>query len=267
VMPADAILHARFNQALAGLPFRPEVFAPFFQDIALARAAPMISDASLPPALSLRLDSMLIRHGGGWVVMMPLRDVTDPAAVAQAITGLPGATFVDLNEESDQLLRTFQREATLLATTGSLAILVVLLIGLRALARVARVAAPLAAAVIVTAAILTLDGGSLSIFMVVGFLLIVAVSSNYCLFFERAEANPETWRRAVASIVLANLCTVSAYGLMAFSSMPVLHDIGRTVAIGTFLSLLFAALFSTPALASPRTPARRVVEPHDHAPV
>jgi predicted exporter len=46
--------------------------------------------------------------------------------------------------------------------------------------------------------------------------------------------------------VLANLCTVSAYGLMSFSNIPVLHDIGKTVATGTFLSLVCAAVLSRP---------------------
>jgi predicted exporter len=94
-----------------------------------------------------------------------------------------------------------------------------------------------------------MDGGTLSIFMVVGFLLIIAVASNYCLFFNRPAPDHETQRRSVASIVLANLCTVSAYGLMTLSHLPVLHDIGMTVAIGTFLSLLFAAAISTNGLA------------------
>jgi predicted exporter len=48
--------------------------------------------------------------------------------------------------------------------------------------------------------------------------------------------------RALASIVLANLCTVAAYGLMAVSKIPVLHDMGLTVALGTFLSLVCAAV-------------------------
>jgi predicted exporter len=109
--------------------------------------------------------------------------------------------------------------------------------------------------VVVTAAILTLDGGKISIFMVVGFLLIVAVGSNYCLFFERSAPDAATWQRSIASIVLANLCTVSAYGLMAFSSIPVLHDIGKTVAIGTFLSLVCAAVLSTPVIAGERAAA------------
>jgi predicted exporter len=36
---------------------------------------------------------------------------------------------------------------------------------------------------------------------------------------------------------------------MSFSRIPVLHDIGMTVAIGTFLSLFFGAALSTPAAA------------------
>ncbi len=243
-LPDGAVLRARLAQAQAGLPFRADAFAPFLRDVAAAKAAPLLTASSLPPSLALQIGTMLARRGDGWVVMAPLRDVADPASVAGAIAsaGLPGVRFVDLNHEADQLLHTFQHEAVLLAVTGSLAILLLLLAGLRSPARVISVAAPLAAAVTMTAALLTLGGAKVSIFMVVGFLLIVAVGSNYCLFFERAAPDAERWRRSVASIVLANLCTVSAYGLMAWSSIPVLHDIGRTVAVGTFLSLVCAAL-------------------------
>jgi predicted exporter len=108
------------------------------------------------------------------------------------------------------------------------------------------VAAPVAAAVVLTAAMMTL-GGTLSIFMVAGFLLIVALGSNYCLFFARRDQAPEERARALASIMLANLCTVAAYGLLSLSHIPVLHDIGRTVAIGTFLCLVCGAAFSAPA--------------------
>lgn len=246
-LPDADTLRARFDQARADLPFRPGTFDPFFRDVAAAKVAPLLTRASLPPALALQLDSMLVHHGDGWDVIAPLRDVTDPAGVAAAITAaqLPGMAFVDLDRESDRLLHTFQNEATLLASIGSLAILVLLFVGLKSPARVVAVATPLAASVIVTAALLTMDNGALSIFMVVGFLLIVAVGSNYCLFFERRDHDAVTQSRSVASIVLANLCTVSAYGLMSLSSIPVLHDIGITVAIGTFLTLLFAAVVTT----------------------
>ena len=42
-------------------------------------------------------------------------------------------------------------------------------------------------------------------------------------------------------------CTVAAYGLMSLSGIPVLHDIGLTVSIGTFLSLVCGAVLSTPS--------------------
>jgi len=250
-LPDAATLALHVTQAQAGLPFRPGSFAPFLKDVAAAKASPLITAAGLPPALALRLESMLVQNGETWVVMAPLRDVADPAAVAKAISaaGLPNAAFVDLNQQSDQLLRRFQREASLLAIFGTAAILILLLAGLRPARRVAAVAAPLAAAVLITAAVLTLGGAKITIFEVVGVLLIVAVGSNYCLFFERGAADAQSWQRSIASVMLANLCTVSAYGLMAFSSIPVLHDIGKTVALGTFLSMVCAAILNAPAIA------------------
>ena len=248
-LPDAAVLHARFAQASAGLGFREDAFAPFFRDVAAARAATPLTPENLPPALGLRLQSTLVQSGDGCTVVAPLTGVRDPAGIALALSqaGLPGLQFVDLNQASGALLRIFQADASKLTLIGSVAILLVLLAGLRSVMRVARVAAPLAAAVIVTAALLTANGGKLSIFMVVGFLLIIAVGSNYCLFFERAEPDARRRERAIASIVLANLCTVCAYGLMSLSQIPVLHDIGRTVAIGTFLSLFFGAVLSARA--------------------
>ncbi len=250
-LPDAATLALRLRQAQAGLPFRTGSFAPFLQEVAAAKASPLITPAGLPPELALRLGSMLVQNGKGWVVMAPLRDVADPAAVAKTISaaGLPQAAFVDLNQQSDQLLRRFQREALLLAIFGTAAILLLLLAGLRPARRVAAVAAPLAAAVLITAAVLTLGDAKITIFEVVGFLLIVAVGSNYCLFFERTAPDAQNWRRAIASVMLANLCTVSAYGLMSWSSIPVLHDIGKTVALGTFLSMVCAAIFNGPKIA------------------
>jgi predicted exporter len=244
-LPDAVTLRQNFAQGLAGMPFRPHDFDPFFAAVAQARTAPLITGQNLPPPLGLRVQSMLMNTGNRWTVIAPLTGVTNPAALA----AVPGLQLVDLDHESGELLKIFQSDACKLAGIGSVAILAVLLAGLRSPARVAAVAVPLAAAVIVTAALLTLDGGKLSIFMVVGFLLIVAVGSNYCLFFARPERDGAKRQRAVGAIVLANLCTVSAYGLMSFSRIPVLHDIGMTVAIGTFLSLFFGAVISTPAAA------------------
>lgn len=248
-LPDADTLRARFAQAAAGLPFRADTFAAFFSAVARTRSGPLVDRADLPSMLALQFDSMLVRRDSAWQVIAPLQQVHDSAAVSGALqaAGLPGVQLIDLDQEAGLLLRQFQREATGLAVIGSAAIIVLLFVALRSPARVLAVTAPIAAALIVTAAFLSLGGGKLSIFMMVGFLMTVAVGSNYCLFFERAHGDEESRRRSIASVVLANLCTVSAYGVMSLSGIPVLHDIGMTVAIGAFLCLIFSAALTAEA--------------------
>lgn len=237
-IPNDSTLRANFTQAASGLPFNKQAFAPFFTDAAATRSAPLLTPQSLPPALALQFSSLVTPQNGGWMVMAPL--TSSPA------TQKSGVSFVDLDQESTRLLHNFQSQAVTLAVAGSCAILLLLWCGLRSLRRAITVAAPLAAAVLITAALLTLGGAKLSIFMVAGFLLIIAIGSNYGLFFASSVPGTADWPRAAASILLANLCTVAAYGLLSLSRIPLLHDIGLTVALGTFLVLLCSAVLSTP---------------------
>jgi predicted exporter len=244
-LPDDAVLRARLATALVGLPFRTDAFAQFFRDVAAARSAPLLTAASLPAPLALRLQSMITPTKTGWIVLAPLGTVKAPAGIQTVLPN--GVVLVNIDQQSALLLHVFQREATVLVLCGSVAILVILTLFLRSWRQVARVALPLAASVLICAAALTLDDGKLSIFMVAGFLLILAVGSNYCLFFARREADEAARERALASIMLANLCTVAAYGLLSLSTIPVLHDVGETVALGTFLCLLFGAAFAAPS--------------------
>ena len=79
-------------------------------------------------------------------------------------------------------------------------------------------------------------------------LLIVAVGSNYALFFDRQAHRHDADGEALtlASLVIANASTVIGFGLLSFSQVPVLVALGTTVAPGTFLALLFAAVLARP---------------------
>ena len=245
-LPDDETLRMNFAQALQGLPFRPDLFEPFFADIAAARQVPPLTRASLDgTGLSLKVDSMLLQHDKSWTVMLPLRNVTDPLRAEAAVTE-SGATFVNLKTESDNLLRLYRHEAIVLSICGAITIAILLLIALRSVRRAVIVLAPLAAAVIVVMGLLTLGGHTLSIFNLFGFLLTIAVGSNYCLFFEGLQREQHDRERTLASLVLANLCTLIGFGVLSFSSTPVLHGIGGTVALGAFLSLFFAAILMPP---------------------
>ena len=141
---------------------------------------------------------------------------------------------------------------TLAAPTYDLVLL--LGIALRSAARVMRVVAPLALSVLTIAALLVALGRALTILHLVGMLLILAVGSNYALFFDRTAAplQQRSVPLTLASLVVANFATVIAFGVLASSSVPVLADLGSTVAPGTFLALLFAAALAPPRLEEAR---------------
>ena len=77
-------------------------------------------------------------------------------------------------------------------------------------------------------------------------LLIVAVGSNYALFFDRNREHPQhaSLPLTLASLLIANLATVTAFGVLASAKVPLLADLGLTVAPGALLALLFSALLA-----------------------
>jgi predicted exporter len=172
---------------------------------------------------------------------------------ALAGSGVAGAALLDLKGEADRLYSRYLSEAVRLGLAGLAAIVLLLLIALRSPGRVARVVAPLALSVLVVAGLLVLFGHPLTILHVVGMLLIVAVGSNYALFFDRAAAHPQQGSvpLTLASLAVANLATVMTFGVLACSRVPVLADLGTTVAPGTLLALVFAALLARPVPAVP----------------
>ena len=177
--------------------------------------------------------------------MLPLRNVKDAAGIARDLPAPAGtqALLLDLKRESDQLYRSYRREALTYSLLGGAAIVLLLFASLRSARRVFDVLAPLAAAVLVTTGALALSGPPLSIFHLVGLLLVVAVGSNYSLLFDRAAPSGDR-SRTIVSLLFANLTTVIGFGLLAFSKVPVLHAIGATVGLGTVLALVFSAILS-----------------------
>jgi predicted exporter len=250
-IPDRVTLAANLAEALDGVPFRPDVFTPFLDDAAAVRVAAPLTRASLDgTALSLKLDALLIERPGRWVGVMPLRDVADAGRIAAALKAVPGVKLLDLKTESDRLLHRYRQEALLLAFVGCGVIAALLLVSFRAAGPTLAVLAPLAFAVVLTLAILSLGGHRLSIFNLFGLLLVVAVGSNYCLFFQRGHLTGAAGERTVVSLLLANICTVVGFGALSLSRIPVLTGIGGTVAIGTAISLIAAAILARPATSS-----------------
>jgi predicted exporter len=254
-LPDATVLRARLGEGLHGLPLSAARLEPFVGDVARAREAPLLQRADLAGSpLGLLVDTLLVERPAGWSALLPLSAHDSPdlsgAAIAQVRTAVAGASvgaeLLDLKGEADRLYAGYLGEAVRLAIGGFILIALLLLIALRSARRVARVVAPLALSVLTVAALLAALGHPLTILHVVGMLLSVAVGSNYALFFDRTATHPEqgSLPLTLASLVLANLATVIAFGVLASSSVPVLADLGSTVAPGTLLALLFAAMLA-----------------------
>ena len=244
-LPDTATLRANMKQAMLDLPFRSELFSAFPQQIALAKQQALLDSAALHGSgLGLKLDSFLLQRDSGWVLMLPLRGVQDAGRIEQAIRHASQTTFIllDMKRESEQMLLDYRRDASKYAWFGALAIVTLLFVNLRSARRVFDVSLPLIAAVIVVTAYLALTGHALTIFHLIGLLLVVAVGSNYALFFDHRCISVQDRERTMTSLLFANASTVLGFGLLSFSQSPVLNAIGSTVALGAVLSLIFSAI-------------------------
>lgn len=266
-LPGPAELARRLGQALEGLPITEARLAPFMRDVEQARtAAPVTAADFAGTPLGAALSALLQGAGPGATAYLPVTGPhggdLSPAALERlrAAVGVatPAASLLDLKAEADGLYAHYLRQAVSLSLAG-LAALCLLLIGALSPRRALRVVTPLALAVLTVAAALTAAGQRLGILHVVGMLLTIAVGSNYALFFDRlAQHEHATVPRTLASLAIANLATVAGFGVLAFSSVPVLAALGRTVAPGALLALLYSAWLArleAPPVASAPAPS------------
>jgi predicted exporter len=251
-LPSAAELRANVKQAVDDLPLRADRLQLFLEDVETTRHAALVTPRDLAgTSMRAGFDALILHQRDRWNALLPLRSaavggVIDLARVAAALKegNVEDARVLDLKQESDALYAGYLAEAIHFSLAGFLALTVLLLIALRSPLRVARVLAPLVLAVLTVAAGLAMAGVQLSILHLVGMLLIVAVGSNYALFFDRQEhaEDPGNESLTLASLLIANASTVIGFGLLSFSQVPVLVALGTTVAPGTFLALLFAAI-------------------------
>ena len=244
-LPETATLSKNLAQALRDLPFRSATFDKFPQEIEQARQqAPLDKEALNGSTFGLKLDSFLLQRESGWALMLPLRGVQDASRFEHNIHQQSKIPFIllDMKFESEQMFHEYRMEASKYSLLGALAIIALLFVSLRSVRRVFDVSLPLLAAVVVVTALLLLTGHSLSIFHLIGLLLVVAVGSNYTLFFDHQCLSPQDRKRTVTSLLFANMSTMLGFGLLSFSQSPVLNAIGSTVALGAILSLIFSAI-------------------------
>ena len=243
--PADE-LQQRLRAAQQNSPLAAGKLEAFITDVEAARQQGFIERSTLNgTSLALAVDALLLQHPTGWSGLLPLRpgeQAIDPEQARAALAG-SGALFIDMKGEFDKLYNDYLHEAMLLSLGGVIAIATLLAFTLRSPRRLGRVLLPLVLAVLIVIAGLHLIGERLHLLHLIGMLLIVAVGSNYALFFDQVESNHQLDPETLASMLIANLTTAIGFGTLGLSEVPVLHAVGVTVGPGAILALLLSAIF------------------------
>jgi predicted exporter len=251
-LPDAASLSTALATAARGLPFRTDAFAAFQADVAANRAMrPLLPDDLRGRLIGERLHPLLFPADGGWVGLLVPHTVQHPAAFAAAFRGMPDAVYVDIHAETNAIVAGATAQAWRWLALGSAAVLLALVAGLRDAARIARVIFALAAAGVVTLAVLSLAGQRLSLIHIVALQFAAGVGLDYALFFARRQLDDEERARTLRTLVTCNAMTLTTFGLLACCRTPLLHDIGLVVATGALACMVFSFLFAGPAPARP----------------
>lgn len=245
-LPDPQTVKTALQQALAGTPFRVDVFEPFIRDIAQARTLPPLSiDALRDTPLGTSLDMLLTRHEKKITALVTFAGVNHPQALQQFARAVGSqAVLLDLKLASESLVA--QQRTRLL---WSLSIAALLLIGVVAFAlrnrtRVLRVLAPMALTTLILVAVLHGAGVPMTLFHLIALILAAGLGLDYALFFEHAADDPHEQRRTLHAVLVCSLSTLMVFALLALSSLPVLRAIGITVSLGVIFNFVLALLLT-----------------------
>jgi predicted exporter len=268
VLPEPAALTQALDSALKGLPLDAAYLAPFLASVQASRhLAPLEPKDLAGTALSTAVDVALNSRPDGTTLLIQLRPPTvgpkahtiDRQAVFAQLQPHLGshAVLLDIKQASENLYKTYMQKTLWFSAMGLVAILLLLAFSLRSLTQVLQVVLPLLFSMTAVALGLHVLGISLNLLHIVGLLMIFAVGSNYALFFvttQIGKANSPHQQQTLVALAFANLTTVIGFGILAFSSTPVLQTLGETVGPGAFLALLFSAILCRPSATSTAWP-------------
>jgi predicted exporter len=245
-LPDAADLQAALRQAMEGLPFRAGVFAPFVADVEAARNLPPLTPEKFEQSpLGARLESMLVRQGGGWVGLGTLNGVNDPGAFAALTEATHGAVqLLDLKGSTESLIVAYRHRILIALGIAALLLCAAVTLALRSPRRALHVLGPMTLATLLVLVVLRAAGIPLSLFHLVSLTLAAGLGLHYALFFERRTDDASEDLRTLHATLVCVASALLVFGVLALSSVPVLRAIGLTVALGVAFHFTLSVLMA-----------------------
>lgn len=229
----------------AGPRFRQGAFDPFLEDLAaLPDTEAPDRDTWAGTPLAGRIDSLLSEGKGGWRSIIVPAGIDDPEALSgwldEQTAG--GAELVDLKAVTEAMVAGYRRDAGISLVVAAAVIGLLLLARLESPAQVGRVVLAPVVAVLVTAALMSVFDGGLSIVHLIGLLLVAGIGLDLSLFAHTLADGPEERARTVRALALCALSSGGVFALLGQSGIGLLRMLGLTVALGILLSWLLTRI-------------------------
>lgn len=242
-LPDSQTLTQRVKSAMHGLPFKRDLFEPFIKAVQESRHMPLLTPKDFDNSmLSTRLDSLLLQQEGQWLAVLPLFGLADEAKLRQWLgeSGFNYVRYINIKSETNQLVADFRDHALQRIHWSAILIIAVLWLGLRSVTSLVYVIVPVLASMAFSVAILMLAGQALSLFNLVALLLVLGIGVDYSLFFNRDDSEYHHRQQTLHALIVCAISTASVFGILSLSQIPVLQDIGGTVASGVIASFFFS---------------------------
>jgi len=245
-LPDPATLQKTLNEALQGLPFRPDLFQPFLDDVRAARALPPLTpERYAQTPLGQRLAAMLVQRDGHWLGLGTVSGVHDVAAL-QALGENSNGTvrLLDLKAASESLVADYRTRILQALLIAAVLLVLTITFALRSLRRAWHVLAPMTLATFLVLAAERVAGVEISLFHLVALILAGGLGLHYALFFERDTGDPAEQRRTLHATIVCVLSALLVFGMLAWATIPVLRAIGLTVSLGVAFHFCLSILMA-----------------------
>jgi predicted exporter len=245
-LPDRATLQQALHTALQGMPFRPDLFQPFLDDVATAKQLPPLTPERYAQSpLGQRLAAMLMQRDGHWLGLGTVSGLHDVAALQALGKDSHGdVRLLDLKAASESLVAAYRTRILQALLIAAILLVLTISFALRSLRRAWHVLAPMTLATFLVLAVERVAGIEISLFHLVALILAGGLGLHYALFFERDTGDPAEQRRTLHATIVCVLSALLVFGMLAWASIPVLRAIGLTVSLGVAFHFCLSILMA-----------------------
>ncbi|MBO1256752.1 MMPL family transporter [Alteromonas sp. 5E99-2] len=183
---------------------------------------------ALPPLWIEKNDSVY-----SFVLIKKNSDLEKIALISQQIDNI---SYINSLGEAISALKDQRIKATKLLAVAYLLIAIMLFFYYRQLSSITLLLIPLVAS-LVTIASVAFIGQSVTVFHVMALFLVLGLGMDYIIF---AKEMTDTHAVTQQAILLSAVTSLLSFGLLAFSSMPIVNAFGSTILIGNSINFIAA---------------------------